>query len=138
MKLLSITKTNIMRCEDLRNKFIDSGATSFTDDELMHLAQCDSCTRLLSPAISAEQCLTNAKTPEFNPYLAQKVMNRISRKESSPATHSIRYALVASIVVTLLIGSFTVYVSFSSNHQVQQYDMLSLNDITQTSVIFDK
>ncbi len=76
--------------------------------------------------------------PNFNPYMTEKILNKILLQKKSTLSYSIRYALVASVVITMLIGSISVYIAYQGSHQPQQYDMLSLNDITQPTIIFDK
>jgi predicted anti-sigma-YlaC factor YlaD len=136
-KFVNRKKVLNMRCEQFKSRFINIEHMQLDEAALSHLGSCASCKSTYESTLAVLTQLEQAKCPSFNPYFTEKVMGKISHDTPRLQSNSIRYALIVSVVVTFLIGGLTVYIAHSKN-QSQQYDMLSLNDITKVSVTFEK
>lgn len=126
-----------MKCEQFRLKFINNESTQLDEDAFSHIGSCARCKRVYESSAAALNHLGKAECPAFNLYFTEKVLEKLSNRHFSPQSNSVRYALFVSVFVTFLIGGLTIYIAHNQNHS-QQYDMLSLNDITKPSVAFDK
>lgn len=126
-----------MRCKQFRSKFINIEPSQLDEVAFSHMNSCANCKKLYKSSLAVLNQLELAATPSFNPYFTEKVMGKLACKTQQNHSNSIRYALVVSVVVTFLIGGLTVYIAHSKN-QPQQYDMLSLNDITKVPIAFEK
>jgi hypothetical protein len=126
-----------MKCKEFRSKFINNEPSQLDEVAFSHINSCTNCKKLYESYSRILSQLEEAKCPNFNPYFTEKVMGKISYQPQQHQSNSVRYALIVSVVVTFLIGSLTVYIAHSRN-QSQQYDMLSLNDITKATGAFEK
>ncbi|WP_320052404.1 hypothetical protein [uncultured Acetobacteroides sp.] len=126
-----------MRCKEFKSRFINNEPSQLDEVAFSHMDSCANCKQLYESYLALSSQIEQAKCPTFNPYFTEKVIDKLAHKPQQRQYNSVRYALIVSVVVTFLVGGLTVYIAHSKN-QSQQYDMLSLNDITKVPVAFEK
>lgn len=126
-----------MKCKEFKSRFINNEHLQLDEVAFSHIKTCTACRRLYESTTKAFEQFEQAACPSVNPYFTEKVMGKLAPNKWKQHSQGVRLALIASVIVTFLIGGLTVYIADSKTQQ-HQYDLLSLNDITKTPIAFEK